>query len=74
MKNSWAKIVGYRGCIYPCSGKPVLKFSPGDVPVDADDMPVYLKCSECGYTPLSIEQPELICKYLKWWIKNKGKS
>jgi hypothetical protein len=73
-QNQWTKMVGHRGCIYPCSGHPVLKTSPGKVRVEADEMPAYLKCSECGYTPLSKIQPGLVAKFLEWWLKQKSQT
>ena len=62
--NKWQEMVGHRGCIYPCSGEPVLKTKPDGVFVAAHRLPVYLQCSNCGYAPYE-EQPELIKRYLE---------
>ena len=67
--NTWMKTVGHRGCIFPCHGHPVLKTRPGEVRLAADDMPAYLACSECGYTPLPELQPALVARYLRHWLK-----
>lgn len=67
--NTWMKTVGHRGCLFPCHGHPVLKTRPGEVRLAADDMPAYLACSECGYTPLPELQPMLVERYLSHWLK-----
>jgi len=63
--NLWNRMVGHRDCIFPCSGHPVLRTSPGKVAVGADHMPAYLSCSECGCTPLPGVQPTLVARYLR---------
>jgi hypothetical protein len=62
--NRWRKMVGHRGCTYPCSGEPVLKTRPDGPFVGAHRYPVYLQCSNCGYAPFR-EQPELVKRYLE---------
>ena len=58
--NRWKLMTGYRGCIYPCNGRPVLKNKPGAVFVAAHKLPEYLQCSECGHAPGPEDQPDLI--------------
>lgn len=58
--NRWQEITGYRGCIHPCYGHPVLKSKPGSIWVQAHVLPRFLQCSECGHAPLAVDQPELI--------------
>ena len=72
--NRWGKMVGHRGCIYPCSGKPVLKTKPGRVWVAAHELPEYLQCSQCGYAPLPEIQPELIARYKKFMKACRAKK
>lgn len=61
--NRWMEMVGHRGCIYPCSGEPVLKTEPGEVWVAAHALPEYLQCSECGHAPLPEDQPALLAEF-----------
>ena len=65
-KNRWIETVGHCGCIYPCHGKPLLRTEAGEVPLAAHDLPVFLQCSECGYTPLPKFQPKLVKRYLEY--------
>ena len=60
-----------RGCIYPCSGHAILLKRKGQVPVQADDMPAYVSCSECGYTPGYDQQPQLVAEFLQEWVDKK---
>ena len=62
-KNGWFKMVGYRGCIYPCSGKPVLRTKQRAVRLAADVLPEWLQCSECGHAPSPKDQPELLRRF-----------
>ena len=70
-ENSWREVVGFCGCIYPCSGQPKLRTKPGKVALEADYLPAYLQCSECGYTPVSKIQPKLVKRFLKTFVKAK---
>ena len=73
-RNQWMKMVGHRGCIYPCSGHPVMKHKPGQVRVGADDLPAFLQCSECGYTPDTKKQPGLVKRFLEFTINKDNQT
>lgn len=43
--NQWSATVGYRGCIYPCSGRPLLRTRPEGPWVAAHALPEFLQTS-----------------------------
>ena len=72
--NQWLMMTGRRDCIAPCGGHPVVRTKPGKVRTGADDMPAYLKCSECGCTPLPKDQPDAMRRFLQYYLNHRPKQ